>query len=136
MKKLVIALSVVLLTGCSTLKTTFDSYFMAKFDNQEYVLINKIRTTAQLAQEQCENIPAAKTKYVELRTLGEEFTNYTQYIPRNPEANKLAKQMAELIQQGNQSYGSNTSVFFCKAKFQQIERNAEKIQKVLGSKPR
>jgi hypothetical protein len=109
---------------------------MAGFDNQEYVLINKIRTTAQLAQGQCDHPPSVKGKYVELRELGIEFTNYTQYIPRNPEANKLAKQMGELIQQGGQAYGSNTSTVFCKMKLQQIERNAEKIQQVLGSKPR
>ena len=136
MKKLVIALSVVLLTGCSTLQTTFDSYFMAKYDNQEYVLINKIRTTAELAQEDCDQFSKAKIEFSNLQKLNKELKNFTQHIPRNPEAYKMAVQMEELINQGAKSYTDKSSVFFCKAKFQQIERNAEKIQKVLGSKPR
>lgn len=132
MKKLALIALVSLLSGC----TVFDAYFMAGFDNQEYALINKIRTTAQLAQEQCDSPISVKTKYVELRQLNIEFINYTQHIPRNPEANKMAKQMGELITQGGQAYGSNSSVIFCKMKLQQIERNADKIQQVLGSKPR
>lgn len=136
MKKLAIALSIVLLTGCSTLQTAFDSYFMARYDNQEYVLINKIRTTAELAQEDCDNFPKAKTEFLNLSKLNKEFKNFTQHVPRNPEAYKMAVQMEELINQGAKAYTDKSSVFFCKAKFQQIERNAEKIQKVLGNKPR
>lgn len=136
MKKVLMVLSVVMLTGCSTLQTAFDSYFMARYDNQEYVLINKIRTTAELAQSECDNFAKAKIEFINLQKLNREFKNFTQYIPRNPEAYKLAVQMEELINQGNKSYDDKSSVFFCKAKFQQIERNAEKIQKVLGSKPR
>lgn len=136
MKKLVIALSILVLTGCSTLQTTFDSYFMAKFDNQEYVLINKIRTTAELAQQDCLQFSKVKREFYSLQKLNTEFKNFTQYIPRNPEAYKMAVQMEDLINQGAKAYDDNSSVFFCKAKFQQIERNAEKIQKVLGSKPR
>jgi hypothetical protein len=132
MKKLALIALVSLLSGC----TVFDAYFMAGFDNQEYALINKIRTTAQLSQEYCDHAPTIKAKYIELKELNTEFTNYTQHIPRNPEANKMAKQMGELIMQGGQAYGSNSSVIFCKMKLQQIERNADKIQQVLGSKPR
>lgn len=132
MKKIALIIMVSLLSGCAVI----DAYFMAKFDNKEYALINKIRTVAQLSQEYCDHSPTIKTKYVELKELNTEFINYTQHIPRNPEANKLAKQMGELIMQGGQAYGPNTSAIFCKMKLQQIERNAEKIQHVLGSKPR
>lgn len=136
MKKIIIGLSIVLLSGCSSLQTAYDSYFMAGYDNQEYVLINKIRTTAELAQSDCNDYSKAKVEFTNLQRLNKEFKNFTQYIPRNPEAYKMAVQMEDLIDQGTKTYNDKSSVFFCKAKFQQIERNAEKIQKVLGSKPR
>lgn len=136
MKKIIIGLSIVLLSGCSSLQTAYDSYFMAGYDNQEYVLINKIRTTAELAQSDCNDYSKAKVEFTNLQRLNREFKNFTQYIPRNPEAYKMAVQMEDLIDQGSKTYNDKSSVFFCKAKFQQIERNAEKIQKVLGSKPR
>jgi hypothetical protein len=109
---------------------------MAGYDNQEYTLINKIRTTAELAQDECDYSPRAKMEFANLYRLNKEFKNFVQHIPNNPEAYKMAVQMEELINQGAKAYDDKSSVFFCKAKFQQIERNAEKIQKALGSKPR
>jgi hypothetical protein len=132
MKKIAIVLFALSLSGCAL----FDAYFMAKYDNQEYVLINKIRTTAQLAQEKCTTPELVKIEYIKLKELNTEFSNFTQYIPRNPEANKMAKQLGELIAQSNQSYTSTSSPIFCKMKLQQVEKSAEKIQTVLGNKPR
>lgn len=119
-----------MLSGC----TVFDAYFMAKFDNQEYYLINSIRTKAQVAQRSCDTPVVLKPQVNEIVNTSLEFKNFTQHIPRNPEAFKMAGQMVELTEQIK--FDDKTSPIFCKMKLQQVERNAEKIQTVLGSKPR
>ena len=130
MKKLALTLLVITLSGC----TVFDAYFMAHYDNQEYYLINKIRTKAQVAQRSCDTPTVLKSEIKEIVNTSLEFKNFTQYIPRNPEAFKMAGQMVELSEQIK--FDDKTSPTFCKMKLQQVERNAEKIQTVLGSKPR
>jgi hypothetical protein len=130
MKKIALTLLVMTLSGC----TVFDAYFMAHYDNQEYALINKIRTKAQVAQKSCDTPTALKSEIKEIVNTSLEFKNFTQYIPRNPEAYKMASQMVELSEQIK--FDDKTSLIFCKMKLQQVERNAEKIQTVLGSKPR
>jgi hypothetical protein len=130
MKKIALTLLVMALSGC----TVFDAYFMAHYDNQEYYLINKIRTKAQVAQRSCDTPVTLKSEIKEIVNTSLEFKNFTQYIPRNPEAFKMAGQMVELSEQIK--FDDKTSPIFCKMKLQQVERNAEKIQTVLGSKPR
>lgn len=119
-----------LTTGCAAI----DAFFMAKYDNQEYVLINKIRSQAQVAQKSCDKPIDVKPQIAQILNTSIEFKNFTQYIPRNPEAYKMAGQMVELSEQ--LKFDEKTSTIFCKMKLQQVERNAEKIQQVLGSKPR
>ena len=48
MKKLLIVLAILSLTGCATIKQTtlYRAWNMAKFDNNEYSQINSIRTVA------------------------------------------------------------------------------------------
>jgi hypothetical protein len=130
MKRIALILAVSLLSGC----TLIDAYLMAKYDNQEYVLINKIRSKAQIAQKSCDKPADLKPQITEILNTSTEFKNFTQYIPRNPEAYKMAGQMVELSEQ--LKFDEKTSTIFCKMKLQQVERNAEKIQQVLGSKPR
>jgi hypothetical protein len=129
-KKLAIVTLTLSLSGCAL----FDAYFMAGYDNQEYVLINKIRTQAQIASKRCDNPQSIKPEVQQMVNTAIEFKNFTQYIPRNPEAYKMAGQMVELTEQIK--FDEKTSPVFCKMKIQQVERNAEKIQQVLGSKPR
>lgn len=130
LKILLVSSLLITLSGCSLL----DAYLMAGYDNQEYALINKIRTKAQLSVEECPSIDTTKGNVLQLKALGKEYQNFAQHIPRNAESYKMAGEMTKLIDQI--TIDQNTSAVFCKLKFQQVERNAEKIQKVLGSKPR
>jgi LAS superfamily LD-carboxypeptidase LdcB len=130
MKKIALVVLVGLLSGCSLL----DAYLMAGYDNQEYALVNKVRTTAQLAQKSCDKPIEANDQVKQLIYTSTELKNFTQHIPRNPEAFKMAGQLVELTNQIK--FDEKTSSIFCKMKLQQVERNAEKIQQVLGSKPR
>ena len=130
MKRIALVVLVGLLSGC----TVLDAYLMAGYDNQEYALVNKIRTKAQIAQKSCDKPIDVNAQVSELIYTSIELKNFTQHIPRNPEAFKMAGQLVELSSQIK--FDDKTSSVFCKMKLQQVERNAEKIQQVLGSKPR
>ena len=131
--KLLIASSIlVVLPGCAL----WDAYFMAGYDNQEYALINTIRTNAELNVGMCENYEASKTTFNYLYSKGLEVKNFTQYIPDNTDAHKLAGNIYELTKQGKDAYLGPVSPTFCKLKLQQIVRASETAQKVIGSKPR
>jgi hypothetical protein len=133
--KLLIASSLIaFLPGCAL----WDAYFMAGYDNQEYALINTIRTNAELSVNTCDNQNNSKTAFNFLYSKGLELKNFTQYIPNNRDAYKLANNIYELTKQGKDAYENSASVSsaFCKLKLQQIVRSSETAQKVLGSKPR
>ena len=131
--KLLIASSIlVVLPGCAL----WDAYFMAGYDNQEYALINNIRTNAELNVGMCDNYEASKTTFNYLYSKGLEVKNFTQYIPDNKDAHKLAGNIYELTKQGKDAYLGSVSPTFCKLKLQQIVRASETAQKVIGSKPR
>ena len=54
MKHLLVLLAAVMtLTGCQTIQDTWDYYDMARFDNNEYMLANKVRTQANLGARKC-----------------------------------------------------------------------------------
>jgi hypothetical protein len=133
--KLLIASSiVVVLPGCAV----WDAYFMAGYDNVEYALVNKVRTFSELAIEECDNEEKTKANVAKIHGYAVELKNFTQYIPDNEDANKLGNNLFQLTSQTRDHYAKNTNVSqsFCKLKLQQINRNAETIQKVIGSKPR
>lgn len=135
MKKLLLsALLVTSLSGCALI----DAYFMAGYDNQEYAIITNIRTNAELNAGLCTDQVKSKATFEYLHFKSVEFKNFTQYIPDNKDAHKLSDQMVELSKQGKEMYDKNDTVSagFCKLKLQQINRTAETIQKVIGSKPR
>jgi hypothetical protein len=135
MKKILLStLIVTSLSGCALI----DAYFMAGYDNQEYAIITNIRTNAELNAGFCADQVKSKATFEYLHFKSVEFKNFTQYIPDNQDAHKLSDQMVELSKQGKEMYDKNDNVSagFCKLKLQQINRTAETIQKVIGSKPR
>jgi hypothetical protein len=133
--KLLIASSIlVVLPGCAV----WDAYFMAGYDNVEYALVNKVRTFSELAVEECNDIEKTKSNVTKIHSYAVELKNFTQYIPDNEDANKLGNNLFQLTTQTKDHYAKNPTVSesFCKLKLQQINRTAETIQKVIGSKPR
>ena len=133
--KLLIASSIVaFLPGCAL----WDAYFMANYDNLEYGLTNKVRTLSELAIEDCKDPQTSRENFEGIYFTTIELRNFTQYIPNNVDANKLANNLVELSKQGKEMYAKSNSVSeaFCKLKLQQINRSAEMAQKVIGSKPR
>lgn len=133
--RLLIASSVVVfLPGCAA----WDAYFMAKYDNIEYTMVNRIRTLSETSVNSCKDQVVSKAVFEQLNMMGLELKNFTQYIPNNDDTYKIADNIHELTKQGWEMYEKSNSVSqrFCELKLQQINRTAETAQKVIGSKPR
>jgi len=122
------------LSGCALI----DAYLMAGYDTTEYALVNRIKTQADLAVEDCKDVTKSKQNADNLYSTAVELKNFSTNIPRNEDTAKLAGNLVELTKQGKEQYVKNPNVSetFCKLKLQQIGRSAEVAQKVIGKKPR
>ena len=134
MKKLIPLAFFVLLSGC----TLFDAYFMAKYDTNEYFIVNDIKTKAQVAEENCGNQLLVITQVNDLYIKTLEFKNFTSHIPRNKDTDNMSTKLLTLTKDTRDYFNKaeKISPIFCKAKLQQIVKSADTIQHVLGSKPR
>jgi hypothetical protein len=134
LKLLLVSSIVTILPGCAL----WNAYFMAGYDNQEYALVNTIRTNAELNVAMCNDFEASKRTFEYLYSKGLEVKNFTQYIPDNEDSHKLTSNIYELIKQGRDAYSGTAIVSstFCKLKLQQIVRVTNTAQKVIGSKTR
>jgi hypothetical protein len=133
MKRLLVVVLASLLSSCAL----YDAYFMACFDNNEYMLINRIRTEANLGAAKCGK-PEVVAEVDGIWRTAIEFKNYTQSIPHNEEATKMGSELAEIIKGLSERYHGTepVSMMYCTTKFSSIERNAVNIQNVLRKKPR
>lgn len=133
MKKLILLAVISLLQGCAL----YDAYFMARFDNNEYLLINKIRTEANLGAAKCGK-PEVVAEVDNIWRTTVELRNYTQSIPHNEEATKMSAELADIVKGLSDRYKGTepVSMMYCTTKFSSIERNAVTIQNVIGKKPR
>jgi hypothetical protein len=134
MKKLIPLAFVVLLSGC----TLLDAYFMAKYDTNEYFIVNDIKTRAQVAEENCSNHILVVAQVNELYIKALEFKNFTTHIPRNKDTDNMSTKLLTLTKDTRDYFNKaeKISPIFCKAKLQQVVKSADTIQHVLGSKPR
>ena len=134
MKKLLPLIFVSLLSGC----TLLDAYFMAKYDTNEYFIVNDIKTKAQVAEENCSNQLLVVTQVNELYIKALEFKNFTTHIPRNKDADNMSTKLLTLTKDTRDYFNKaeKISPIFCKAKLQQVVKSSDTIQHVLGSKPR
>ena len=133
MKKLLVILAVWGLSGCALL----DAWNMARFDNNEYMLINRVRTQANLGAAKCGK-PEVVEEVDSIWRTTVELKNYTQSIPNNQEATKMSAELAEIVKGLSDRYKGTepVSMMYCTTKFSSIERNAVTIQNVIGKKPR
>jgi|TARA_R110000822_G_scaffold122221_2_gene256311 hypothetical protein len=134
MKRILIVLFAFSLSGCAL----FDAYFMAKYDTNEYFIVNDIKTKAQVAEENCGNHILVVTQVNELYIKALEFKNFTTHIPRNKDTDNMSTKLLTLTKDTKDYFNKaeKISPIFCKAKLQQVVKSADTIQHVLGSKPR
>ena len=133
MKRLLIVCAIFALSGCAVI----DAYFMAKYDTNEYALINDIKTKAQVAEENCSNNLLVTTQVNELYIKSLEFKNFATHIPRNEDSIKLSNKLLSLTKDTKDQFNkSAVSSFYCKSKLEQIVKSTDTIQQAIGKKPR
>lgn len=133
MKRLLLVCAIFALSGCAVI----DAYFMAKYDTNEYALINDIKTKAQVAEENCANNLLVTTQVNELYIKSLEFKNFATHIPRNEDSVKLSNKLLILTKDAKEQFNkSAVSNFYCKAKLEQIVKSADTMQQAIGKKPR
>lgn len=134
MKKLIVLAVLFLLNGCAMV----DYYRMAKWDNNEYMLVNEIHTDAQFAMDKCVSkqdvLPHVDYEYRK----SIELANYSSGIARNEETIKMTSELLAIVKGLRERYysGDEVSQKFCELKFTSIITNTGTIQKSLGAKPR
>lgn len=124
MKKLLLVCAFFTLTGCATIT---DIVFPSKYDTNEYMLINKLRTISQFGT--CDKFTVSM-----LYTTSLELKNFSQYLPRSKASYDMEQGLFTIVEELYKK--ENPSPVYCKAKLNIIEITAERIQQVTGSKPR
>jgi hypothetical protein len=127
--KLIALLFSLSLTSCAIV----DSMTMAHFDNNEYKIINEMRTTSQLVD--CGNKDSVKDATNKLWFYSNELQNYSQYIPKNDKSFKMAQGLTEIVT-GLHNKNGEMGKLYCEEKFKLIQDTTENIQKATGNKPR
>ena len=138
MKNILFGLSFLFLSGCTVVQPIIDRFTISQFDENEYALINKIRTTALLASERCDDQLTAALYSKSVYYYGLELKNYSQYLPKNYQTIKSVDILFAMTKDAYKRYSTekNVSKTYCELKFKSIHQSAEKIQNVVGKRPR
>ena len=135
MKKCMLAAVVLLLLlGCAVV----DAYRMARYDSNEYELITGIRAEARHYKEQCNDAVVSKMNASKLSLDIMMFELYSEHIPKNDALIKSAKDLQGIAQGLDSQYTNapKVSPAFCKIKFESIETSADRMQTIIGARPR
>jgi len=127
-------LPLVYLSGCSSI----DRFMIAQYDPGEYHLINKVRSTAELAQPYCNDITTLKVVAENLNDMTHELKNYSQYLPKNEQTYKPVELLFMLTSDLQKRYSTAKEInkTYCELKLKSIASSAEEIQKVIAKRPR
>ena len=138
MKNILIALSFVLLSGCAVVQPMIDRFNIAQFDNNEYALVNKIRTQSQLAKQDCGTSILARSHIDDMFITSTELKNYSQYIPKNQQTISPVEILDKMISEIHARYNTTSSVSktYCELKLTSINQSAEAIQRAMAKRPR
>lgn len=134
MKKLALLSLVLALNGCAVV----DIYRQARWDNNEYALVNDIQTEAELGIDSCAD-PKAVAPYVDkIYHTSITLKNYTKDVERNQESTKMSGELLAIIKGLKERYSSGDEVSqkYCELKFTTIQTSTTTIKKSLGAKPR
>ena len=123
MKKAFILVTLFYISGCSLL----DKFMIAPYDNNEYALVNKIRTTAQLSKKDCVDRNVMKTNAETIFVVSSEMKNFSQYLPKNDQSIKPISQLYTMTEELYKRYETEGPVnkTYCELKLTSIEESAE-----------
>lgn len=111
---------------------------MSKYNNNEHLLVNKIRTQAEINKSYCNDsifmLPIAKEIYfssVELR-------NFNNLLDYNKESINMSNELVNMSKGLFEKYSrdGDVSESFCVSKLNNIEEASKKIQHVIVRKPK
>jgi hypothetical protein len=126
----VIALTLVL-TGCSILN-------MAKYNENEHMLVNRIRTVAEISVDECSNKTNMTNVSRSLYNDSVELYNFNSVTPYNDESINMSKSLVDVTKGLKDRYSSDDTVSaeYCKIKLRTIHDSAKAIQYSIVRKPR
>lgn len=133
-RSILILITALALNGCAII----DIYKQAKWDNNEYALVNEVQTSAALGIDLCGH-PKDVVYYVDhIYAKSLEFRNYTAEIDRNVEANKMGENLLAITKGLKERYhsGDEPSQKYCELKMTTIQTSSSTIKRALGAKPR
>ena len=137
MNRIMLILCLFCFTGCTAVNQATDVLFPARYDTNEYELINWIRTTAEMSIDYCYDTDQSRENFYQLYQGSLEFKNFTEYLRRNASTHNMAVNLHLLVQEGYHIYNDEqVSLFFCQTSLLQIVDSATVIQQVTGRKPR
>ena len=127
-------LPLVYLSGCSVI----DQFRIAPYDSGEYSLINKVRSTSELAQPYCNDLATIKIVSENLNDMTLELKNYGQYLPNNEQAHKTVELLYMWTSDLQKRYATSKDInkTYCELKLKSIASSAEEIQKAIAKRPR
>ena len=134
MKKYYLLALLLFLPGCAMI----DAYFMAKFDPNEYLLVDEIRSVAETSPRYCEDRQTMEKVVSHLFLSATKLKNYSSNIPDNEKTVVMTDELYEEVYKLDKRYEApdKISKSYCKMKLSIIEKSSETIQQVMGSKPR
>ena len=133
MKSLVTILLALSLSSCAVV----DIYRQARWDNNEYALVNEIQTQARLGADKCGTKDVVL--YVDrIYVKSVEFKNYSADIERNKDTQKMSEELLAITKGLKERYysGDEVSQKYCELKFTTIQTSTGTIKQALGAKPR
>lgn len=129
MKKLYIIL-VIMLSGCSLFPQK-----VAKFDNIEYSLANKIYTLTGSFKAGCNDPSQTKINFNLLAATSIELMNYSTDIPNNVDATNIVSQLSKTITDASAKFNSDQhSVSYCTLKLTDITISAGIAKNAIAQK--
>lgn len=134
MKRLAWLSLVIFLNGCAIV----DIYKQARWDNNEYALVNDIQTEAELGIDSCADAKAVTPYVNKMYNTSVNLKNYTKDVDRNQESIKMSQELLTIIKGLKERYSSGDEVSqkYCELKFTTIQTSTTTIKKSLGAKPR
>lgn len=132
MKTLLIALSLLFLSGCAVI----DRFNIAPFDSNEYALVNSLRSTSIQVKPNCSNISREEVNQLYIIALN--MKNYSQYLPRNDQTIKPVNATYQMVSELKTRYNKENKLnkTYCELKMQSIIDATELTQRAIGKRPR
>jgi hypothetical protein len=133
MNRFILVLFVVAnVAGCAAL-------FMAPYDTNENMLINKLAVKAEGMKDYCSDYTQTRHNVTSLFTKAKELKSFSHSLPNNELTTKMVDPLYQMVEDMHTRYKNEkdtVSKTYCELKFQSISDSAKYIQKTIAKRPR